>query len=273
MPPSHIVDSVSQLSYDRARYRDSADLIPQHETEEERVGTREAFQEAERQYHWYTGEWRDGRLDLPGYRAALNRLRVNDDEGRHWMLQEGSGQWHMWTGEHWQPGTPYPQAAPSAPPPPPPAQPMHSGGRAPAAVAGATGARAESGGGGFFGGMLRYALGIMVVFGLIGCGLLVFVEDFGVEGLLGVGLAALISMALMARTLGKSWEGEIVELFQKRERVANHFEDAPDDYRDVLYARIRQPSGKMRQEPAMPGWQVGTYLRKRRGQTGIEVVR
>jgi hypothetical protein len=233
------------------------------------VPTQQAFQETERQYRWYTDQWQRGRLDLAGYRDAINRLRVTDAQGRQWMLQEGSGQWHMWVGDHWEPGMPYPQAAPPAPPSPlrpPQAQPTPSASRAPATP------RTDSGGGSFVGGLLRYALGTVVVFALIGGALLLFVDDFGIDGLLGVGLAAVISMALMVGTLNKSWEGQIVELFEKRQRVASGFDDAPDDFRYVLYARIRLPSGKLRQEPAMPGWQVGSYLHKRRGQAHIEVV-
>lgn len=266
---AHPIDTVCLRYYDTIRCRGSVDAISQYETEEECVGTQEVFQEAERKYHWYTGEWRSGRLDLSGYRAAINRLRVNDAQDRQWMLQEGSGQWHVWTGDHWEPGMPYQQAAPPGPPPPPPpAQPLHSASRAPSVAT----PRVDGGGGTFAGGMLKYALIILATFTLFGCALLLFVPEFGVEGLAGVGLAALISFALMGRTLGKSWEGQIVELFQKRERLVSQFEDAPDDYRDVLYARIRQPSGKMREEPAMPGWQVGTYLRKPRGKAQIETV-
>ena len=221
-----------------------------------------AFQEAERQFRWYTDEYYGGRLDLASYRSAINNLRVSDAQGRLWMLQEGSGQWHVWAGDHWEPGRPYQPAAPAAPPPPPPPQAVSYGPTPPAAAATATS-------GGCLGKLLLYWLGTLVLFAIIGGALLLFVEDFPPEGLAGVGLAALISMVITAVTLNTSWEGQVVELFQKRVRVSGD-DDEPDEWEYVLYARIRQPSGKLRQERAMPDWKVGTYLRKRRGQMHIE---
>ncbi len=220
-----------------------------------------AFQEAERQYRWYTDEYHGGRLDLAGYRNAINNLRVTDAQGRLWTLQEGSGQWHVWTGSQWEPAMPYRPVAPAAPPPPTPAQAVSYGPTPPASAAPAATAS------GCLGKVLLYWLGALVLFALIGGALMLFVEDFPIEGLGGVGLAALISMIITAVSLSKSWEGEIVELYQKRVRVSD--EDG-DYHENVLYARIRQPSGRLREERAMPDWRVGTYLRKQRGQMHVE---
>ncbi len=223
-----------------------------------------AFQEAERQYRWYTDEYLGGRMDLASYRNAINNLRVSDAQGRLWMLQEGSGQWHVWTGAQWQPAMPYQTVPPAAPPPPAPAV---SYGPTPPANPMAR----EASGAGCLGKVLLYWLGTLVLFGIIGVALMLFAEDFPPEGLLGVGLAALISMIMTAVSLGKSWEGEIIDLYQKRVRVPGD-DDEPDEYAYVLYARIRQPSGRLREERAMPDWRVGTYLRKQRGQAFVEKV-
>lgn len=220
-----------------------------------------AFQEAERQFRWYTDEYHGGRLDQASYRSAIDQLRVTDAQGRQWIQQEGSGRWHVWTGAQWQPATPpYQPTAPAAPPPPAQATPQ---------VRRPTTAAPEVSTSGCLGKVLLYWLGAIVLFALIGGALMLFVEDFPLEGLGGVALAAVISMIITAVSLSKRWEGEVIEIYQKRVRVSGD-DDEPDHWEHVRMARIRQPSGKEREERAMPDWRVGDYLRKQRGQMHIE---
>ena len=73
------------------------------------------FVEAELQFQFYTSEHRAGRLDADAYNAAVNGLRVTDDQGRFWMQQAGSGAWHLWLGDRWVPATPYQAPPPVAP--------------------------------------------------------------------------------------------------------------------------------------------------------------
>jgi hypothetical protein len=228
------------------------------------------FLEAERQFRWYTAEAQAGRLDAAAYRAAINAIRVTDAQGRIWMLQEGSGAWHLWLGDRWVAAAPYASPPPVAPirapaPAVPQPQPAWSG------VAQTTRSQTTdetTDRAGCMGQTVKYALIALLIFGVIGAALLIFVEDFPPEGLLGVAAAALISILISARSLSKHWEGEIVNLHTERVDVSSGDDDP--EYRDVLFADIRQPSGKMRKERAMPGWKVGDRLRKRQGQMNIE---
>lgn len=224
----------------------------------------DAFEQAEQRFRWYTDEWQSGRLALESYRSAINELRVTDDRGHLWMLQEGSGQWHVWTGGSWVASSPK-KLFPSQPPPPPFA-PRSRAVETPRAPVDA-GAR----GGGVFGKVLRVWLITLVIFAVIGGALLIFVADFPPEGLAGVGLAALISLVISTKSLMQSWEGRVVQVYNKRVRMHGN-EGEPGTYRDILYARIQQPSGKMREVEAMPDWQEGMYLRKRKGEAEVEKV-
>lgn len=228
------------------------------------------FLEAERQFRWYTAEAQAGRLDAAAYRAAINALRVTDGQGRMWMLQEGSGAWHLWLGDRWIAATPYvmppPVAAVRAPSPAAP-QPQPTWSDADRRT-GSQSASETADHPGCMGQTLKYILISLVIFGIIGAALLIFVEDFPPEGLLGVALAALISIIISVRTLSKHWEGEIVNLHTERKDVSSGDDDP--EYRDVLFADIREASGKMRKERAMPGWKIGDRLRKRQGQMNIE---
>jgi hypothetical protein len=80
---------------------------------------------------------RNGQIADGDYRAQLAALRVTDEQGRTWMVQEQSGQWHVWDGAAWSPDTPPGRegvirvaaaaAAPTpAPQPAPPAQPAYT---------------------------------------------------------------------------------------------------------------------------------------------------
>lgn len=69
---------------------------------------------------------RSGQISLEDYRTQLGGLRVTDEQGRVWMVQEQSGQWHVWDGAQWSPQAPTGRPgviAVDAPPPtmPPPA--------------------------------------------------------------------------------------------------------------------------------------------------------
>lgn len=47
-----------------------------------------------------------GVLSDAAYRAQLNTLRIKDERGRTWMLQERTGRWHMWERGTWIEATP-----------------------------------------------------------------------------------------------------------------------------------------------------------------------
>jgi hypothetical protein len=227
------------------------------------------FLEAERQFRWYTAESQSGRLDTNAYRAAINSIRVTDSQGRMWMLQEGSGLWHLWLGDRWVAAAPYTTAAPVAPPGAMPAGPTPVTRGVPTRGQAAQGSGQLTDRAGCMKQTFKYGLIAIVIFGLISLALVLFVPDFKPEYLLGVALAAVLSMLLSIRSLSKHWEGEIIDLHYEKVDVATGDDDS--EYRDVLFANIREPSGKIRKERAASNWQVGRRLRKRQGQMEIEV--
>jgi len=52
-----------------------------------------------------------GQIDMNTYRQQLAQVRVVDQTGHTWMIQEQTGQWFAWDGSQWQPGTPTVPAA------------------------------------------------------------------------------------------------------------------------------------------------------------------
>ncbi len=79
----------------------------------------EAFAELERRRQ-------AGEIDQSDYRQELRALRVLDEQGRPWMLQEITGQWFVFDQGNWMASTPpgiKPTMHPPPPPPPPPPQP------------------------------------------------------------------------------------------------------------------------------------------------------
>ncbi|MHB1317799.1 MAG: hypothetical protein ACYCYF_04175, partial [Anaerolineae bacterium] len=79
------------------------------------------FFSAEQQFKSLEERRLAGSVDEAVYRESLNALRVTDDRGRVWMMQERTGRWYVWENGAWQIGEPPRPVA--APPPPPPVTP------------------------------------------------------------------------------------------------------------------------------------------------------
>jgi hypothetical protein len=88
------------------------------------------------------------------------------------------------------------------------------------------------------------------------------------EALLGVRLAAALSLVIMLVSLGQSWSGEIMEIRTERVEVGD-YEDS--HLTDIAFAYIRQPNGKVKRMRAMPDRQVEDHLEKRQGEAWIRV--
>ncbi|MFP3897162.1 MAG: hypothetical protein ACLFV5_10065 [Anaerolineales bacterium] len=195
------------------------------------------FRQAEGRFRQLTDDYSAGRMDGDSYRAALGQIRVTDAEGNLWMLQEGSGAWHRWTGSEWMDASPYERAA-SAP------------------------IGEKAGGGGILLKLLGVTLFWLAVIGAV----LIFVPEAGQGLALGLAAAGALSLILMTVQLLRQWEGEIIDMRQERE----HVNDEDEGYtRTVTYAYIRQPSGKVRKQRAARDWQIGDHLQKQRGESGI----
>ena len=81
------------------------------------------YQEAEARFQWLESQRAAGRMSDQIYRDELHQIRVVDASGRHWMLQERTGQWPVDDGAQWRPAAP-----PGQPPVPPPRLPPNQRG-------------------------------------------------------------------------------------------------------------------------------------------------
>lgn len=119
----------------------------------------------------------------------------------------------------------------------------------------------EKGGG--CGKWLLYFVAWAVIWAIIAV-VVFFAADQELMAVAGVGLAAILSMVLMIAMLSANWEGQIVDVRVERVRV----EDGDGDWhwQNVRYAYVRRSNGKIKKMRAMPKWDVGDRLEKRRGE-------
>jgi len=87
----------------------------------------------------------------------------------------------------------------------------------------------------------------------------------------GIGLAALVSLILMVVSLSGRWQGQIVDIRAENVRVKDR--DGHSSVHTQQMAIVRLPNGRTRQLRAMPDWQVGDWLEKRRGEGSVRVRR
>jgi hypothetical protein len=74
------------------------------------------YVDAERTYAALERQRLSGELTEQGYKDALNALRVKDDAGHTWMLQERTGAWYVYRSGAWEQATP-PGSTPALTPP------------------------------------------------------------------------------------------------------------------------------------------------------------
>ena len=89
--------------------------------------------------------------------------------------------------------------------------------------------------------------------------------------LLGVALQRFFSLVLMLISLSSAWSGTIVDIRVERVRVSGGDEDF-DRWDNVRFAYVRRSNGRTKKTRAMPDWQVGDHLEKRRGEAQIQHV-
>ena len=233
------------------------------------------FQEAESRFRWIEGQRAAGRMNEQAYRNELNQLRVVDALGRHWMMQERTGQWHVYDGRQWIPAAPPIQPTP----PPPPVQPAYQApvpqpqpyqpAYQPVAPQPAP-AQAERSGCSPAK-ILLYLVLWFVAWVVIAAVVYFFFAKNEPAVLLGVAAAAVLSLVLMLFSLADQWQGQIVEIKTERVRVRRGEDDW--GWENQTFAYVRQPNGRTRKMRAMGSWQVGDRLEKRRGETNIRVTR
>jgi hypothetical protein len=64
------------------------------------------FGQAELRYQELTAERRRGDLDARAFRAAVRRLRLQDLEGREWVLGPENGHWYRRERDRWMEAIP-----------------------------------------------------------------------------------------------------------------------------------------------------------------------
>lgn len=240
------------------------------------------FEQAERIFAELEGRLQAGDLDLEAYREGLSELRVEDDLGRTWMLQERTGAWFVWTGEAWEPGDP-PRATPEpTPPPPPPAPaPFVPGAPSPGAlsaepvaisaapppmpqpapVIAAAAAVAPDRGKNIFGLVWRLVLWA-AVWGAVGYGVLTQ-SDIETNGILVMVAVALVTLAIVLWQLTRVYEGVIERV--RIEQETDTDEDGSTTTRNVTYAYIRTTDNKVKKVKAKRGFERGDLVYKRVG--------
>jgi len=241
------------------------------------------FDEAEQRFRFLEDQRKRGAITPEQYRAELNLLRVTDAQGRLWMPQERTGQWYVHEGGQWKAAQPPTQTPPPPPPPPAtvapqvrsqpvqpqprpqprpqPAQPQPQPRPQPVQAQ----PQAEKGGG--CGKTLLYVGIWAVIWAVIGVVVFIFWGREEPVGMLGVGLAALISLVLLLATLSSAWSGTVQDL--RVEKVRKSDEEGYSYTENVLFAYVRRDTGKVKKIRAMPQWQVGDRLEKKRGEAHI----
>jgi len=234
--------------------------------------------QAERDYAALQARLEAGTLGKEAYREALNALRVTDERGRVWMMQEGSGRWYVWENGAWQAAEP-PRPA-SAPPPPPPVAPQPGATRAAAVgviggptasaapvIPGASAAVAAApvvamdrgtNAAGFILAPLLWAVG----FGAL---TYIAVNNGGLEQeqlLVLVGVAV-FALALILWRLTRHYEGVIERV--RVEQVTDTDDDGTTSTRNIMYAYVRTADNKVKKINARRGFAQGDRIYKRKG--------
>src|SRR5512135_3211933 len=72
------------------------------------------YTQVEEQFKTLKQQFTAGKLDEAGFKARLNELMVQDDQGRWWMIGYETGQWYLHDGSAWVRADP-PGRAPAKP--------------------------------------------------------------------------------------------------------------------------------------------------------------
>jgi hypothetical protein len=110
-----------------------------------------------------------------------------------------------------------------------------------------------------------------IIFGLIAFFIIVLVPDPAEKSntLGGLGLAAIISLFFIFKSLNEQWSGVISEI--KTEKKYQPDDDGGGETYDVDYAYIKLDNGKTKKVRSSKNWEVGNRLEKKRGEATIKV--
>lgn len=221
------------------------------------------FKEAEQRFRFLEDQLARNVITMEQYQAELQQIRITDAQGRLWMLQERTGQWFVQERGQWRAATidEASQQPATTPPPPPPPGPQSVQSKDPRQRA-----RDDKKGGGC-GKTLRYLVLWAVAWIIIGGIVFIFWGQDEPGAVLGVGLAAVISLVLMLASLVTGWSGTVIDV--RVENVSTTDDEGYTHTQQVRYAYVRRDNGKVKKVHALPQWQVGDYLIKKRGESQV----
>jgi len=199
------------------------------------------FDQAEKQFRRLEEMRSIGQISEADYRERVSALRVTDEQGQVWMPQERTGQWYVYYGNQWMPATPP--------------------GRQPTAIQ-----DAAAGASGQVGSKIGRWIGVWAVIWIVIAVVVHALAKDEPQALLGVAAGAALSLILMLANLNSQWSGVVTEIRAERVRVND---DDDWHYQTVTNAYVQQANGKVKKLRAMPGWQVGDRLEKRKGDASI----
>lgn len=106
----------------------------------------------------------------------------------------------------------------------------------------------------------------VLIFSIIALAVYIFTEDILALG--GVGLAAVISLAISIYNSRQNWRGTIVDIKMVQEERGS---EENVYYEDVSYAFLKLTNGKQKKLRADSGWNVGDVIVKEKGKFNIRV--
>ena len=112
--------------------------------------------------------------------------------------------------------------------------------------------------------MTKYLLWWAAIWVIISIIVLMFSGEAGTETLLGVAVAAIISLIFLVKILTDQWEGEIIEVKKVSVYVSD---DDGGRNEEKLVAIVQLPNGKKKKIDAINGYEVGNYIIKKKGET------
>ncbi len=225
------------------------------------------FKEAETLFLELKRHYRQGNIDEEKYRDGLRHIRVRDDEGKIWAIEESTGRWHCFRQGKWLPETPphytppdisaQKRHTPSHLTPAPTTRPIRVVSQAEPEKPAKKNLKIEG---------LPYLIGVVIFWISVGIGILVWGENNPLLVFV-LSIIALITLIMTRLSCSKAWEGKIVDIRTEQVRVKDGPEAWHNESRRMAY--IRMPNGETHKERLQDDWQIGDWLVKQRGDAKI----
>lgn len=116
--------------------------------------------------------------------------------------------------------------------------------------------------------MGKYLLWWGIIWALIGGVVYAFVGKETPDVIYGIALAAFISLVFLFKMLAEQYEGVITEVKEESRYVSD---DDGGSVQKTLYAYILMSNGKTKKVQAAPGYIVGNYIVKKKGEPSPKI--